>query len=310
VHGGFVIGTRGSRLALSQSELITASLCKAFPDLAIRTQIIRTTGDRQPDLSIGELSGVGFFVKELELALHERTIDAAVHSMKDLPSTDTAGLVIAAIAERDDPRDALVARGGMTVGMLPRGARVGTSSVRRAACLLAMRADLTIVPMRGNVDTRVKKVDAGVLSFPTSYYAERTGLKTLYDFAESGGEIPTTTVAISREYGRKNRDSVLRFLRAYLEGHKRLLTDRALSIRALRKYGGIAEEETLAHTYDLFSTKIVRKVPNISTKSVDNALKLLGENMPKAKERKASEFIDTSYMEELERTGFIKSLWP
>jgi len=161
VHGGFVIGTRGSRLALSQSELITASLRKAFPDLAIRTQIIRTTGDRQPDLSIGELSGVGFFVKELELALHERTIDAAVHSMKDLPSTDTAGLVIAAIAERDDPRDALVARGGMTVGMLPRGARVGTSSVRRAACLLAMRADLTIVPMRGNVDTRVKKVDAG-----------------------------------------------------------------------------------------------------------------------------------------------------
>ena len=156
----------------------------------------------------------------------------------------------------------------------------------------------------------LKKVDAGVLSFPTSYYAEKTGLKTLYDFAESGGEIPTTTVAISREYGKKNRDSVLRFLRAYLEGHKTLLTDRALSIRALRKYGGIADEETLAYTYDLFSTKIVRKIPTISTKSVDNALKLLGENMPKAKERKASEFIDTSYMEELERTGFIKSLWP
>jgi NitT/TauT family transport system substrate-binding protein len=156
----------------------------------------------------------------------------------------------------------------------------------------------------------LKKVDAGVLSFPTSYYAERTGLKTLYDFAESGGEIPTTTVAISREYGKKNRDSVLRFLRAYLEGHKILLTDRTLSIRALRKYGGIADEETLAYTYDLFSTKIVRKIPTISTKSVDNALKLLGENMPKARERKASEFIDTSYMEELERTGFIKSLWP
>jgi NitT/TauT family transport system substrate-binding protein len=155
----------------------------------------------------------------------------------------------------------------------------------------------------------LKRVDAGVLSFPTSYYAERTGLKTLYDFMESGSEIPTTTVAISREWGKKNRDSVLRFLRAYLEGHKRLLTDRALGIRALRKYGGIADEETLAHTYDLFSTKIVRKIPTISTKSVDNALKLLGESMPKAKERKASEFIDTSYMEELERTGFIKSLW-
>jgi NitT/TauT family transport system substrate-binding protein len=156
----------------------------------------------------------------------------------------------------------------------------------------------------------LKKVDAGVLSFPTSYYAERTGLKALYDFGESGGEIPTTTVAISREFGRKNRDSVLRFLRAYLEGHKRLLTDRELSIRALRKYGGIADEQTLAYTYDLFSTKIVRKIPTISTKSVENALKLLGETMPKAKERKASEFIDSSYMEELERSGFIKALWP
>jgi NitT/TauT family transport system substrate-binding protein len=156
----------------------------------------------------------------------------------------------------------------------------------------------------------LKRVDAGVLSFPTSYYAEKTGLKTLYDFAESGGEIPTTTVAISREYGKKNRDTVLRFLRAYLEGHKKLLTDRALGIRTLRKYGGITDEETLAYTYDLFSTKIIRKIPAISTKSVDNALKLLGENMPKARERKASEFIDASYMEELERTGFVKSLWP
>lgn len=158
---GFVIGTRGSRLALSQAELITEHLRKVFPDLAIRTQIIRTTGDRHPDLSIGELSGVGFFVKELELALLNGTIDAAVHSMKDLPSTETPGLVIAAIAQRDDPRDALVARADATVQTLARAARVGTSSVRRASCLLALRADLTIVPMRGNVDTRVKKVDAG-----------------------------------------------------------------------------------------------------------------------------------------------------
>jgi NitT/TauT family transport system substrate-binding protein len=155
----------------------------------------------------------------------------------------------------------------------------------------------------------LKKVDAGVLSFPTSYYAERTGLKSLYDFMEAGGEIPTTTVSVSREFASKNRDVVLRFLRAYLEGHKRLLTDRALSIRALRKYGGISDEETLAYTYDLFSKKIIRKIPTISTKSVENALKLLGETMPKARERKAGEFIDTSFMEELERSGFIKSLW-
>jgi len=155
----------------------------------------------------------------------------------------------------------------------------------------------------------LKNFDAGVLSFPTSYYAEKTGLKSLYDFGESGGEIPTTTVSISREFGKKNRETVLRFLRAYTEGHKRLLTDRALAIRALKRYGGISDDESLAYTYDLFSSKIVRKIPTITTKSVENALKLLAESNPKAKERKASEFIDASYMEELEKSGFIKNLW-
>jgi len=155
----------------------------------------------------------------------------------------------------------------------------------------------------------LKKVDAGVLSFPTSFFAEKTGLKALHDFGESGGEIPTTTVSISREWGRKNRDTVLRFLRAYTEGHKRLLTDRALAIRALKRYGGISDEEALNQTHDLFSTKIIRKVPAITTKSIENALKLLAESNPKAKDRKPSEFIDTSYMEELEKSGFIKSLW-
>jgi len=155
----------------------------------------------------------------------------------------------------------------------------------------------------------LKKVDAGVLSFPTSYYAEKTGLKSLYDFGESGGEIPTTAVSISREFGKKNRETVLRFLRAYTEGHKRLFTDRALAIRALKKYGGISDDESLAYTYDLFSTKIVRKIPTITTKSVENALRLLAESNPKAKERRASEFIDASYMDELEKSGFLKSLW-
>jgi len=102
---------------------------------------------------------------------------------------------------------------------------------------------------------------------------------------------------------------VLRFLRAYTEGHKRLVTDRALAIRALKKYGGISDDESLAYTYDLFSTKIVRKIPTITTKSVENALRLLAESNPKAKERRASEFIDASYMDELEKSGFLKSLW-
>ncbi len=157
----FILGTRGSALALRQTERVAARLGEGFPDLAVRIETIRTTGDRHPEIVIGELPGVGFFVKELELALLDRTIDAAVHSMKDLPSAETPRLVIAAIPERDDPRDALVARNGMILRDLPSGARVGTSSPRRTACLRTLRPDLTIVPMRGNVDTRVGKVDAG-----------------------------------------------------------------------------------------------------------------------------------------------------
>lgn len=182
-----------------------------------------------------------------------------------------------------------------------------------AAWGLDAKKDVTLLQIGSQRDIAtaisLKKVDAGVLSFPTSFYAEKSGLKALYDFGESGGEIPTTTVSISREWGRKNRDTVLRFLRAYTEGHKRLLTDRPLAIRALKRYGGISDEEALNQTHDLFSTKIIRKVPAITTKSIENALKLLAESNPKAKDRKASEFIDTSYMEELEKSGFVKSLW-
>ena len=161
MRGQFAVGTRGSALALAQTEGVAARLRRAFPDLAIKVEIIRTTGDRHPEMPIGELSGVGFFVKELEIALLDATVDAAVHSMKDLPPEDTPGLVIAALPERDDPRDALVARNGMILRDLPSGARVGTSSPRRTACLRALRPDLAIMPMRGNVDTRVRKVDAG-----------------------------------------------------------------------------------------------------------------------------------------------------
>ncbi|HEV8344884.1 MAG TPA: ABC transporter substrate-binding protein [Candidatus Binatia bacterium] len=176
------------------------------------------------------------------------------------------------------------------------------------------KRDVTLVQIGTQRDIataiQLKKVEAGVLSYPTSVYAEKLGMRTLYDFSESGVEIPTTSVSVSREYARKNRDLVLRFLKAYMEGTKRLLTDRELGIRALKKYGGIQDEELLASTYDLFTSKYIRKVPTITTKSVENALKLVAESIPKAKERKPSEFIDASFMEELEKIGFIKSLWP
>lgn len=159
----FVLGTRGSVLAVRQTEDIVGRLQRAHPDMEFSLEHIRATADRQPEAPFERLGGIGFFVKELEVALLEGRIDAAVHSMKDLPTTDTPDLVVAAIAEREDPRDVLVARKNSTLASLPRRARVGTSSPRRTAFLLAFRADLEIVAIRGNVETRVRKVDAGEL---------------------------------------------------------------------------------------------------------------------------------------------------
>jgi NitT/TauT family transport system substrate-binding protein len=154
-----------------------------------------------------------------------------------------------------------------------------------------------------------KKVDGGVISFPNSLQAEKMGVKTLLDFAESGLDIPSTTIVASRKYANTHRDSVLRFLKAYIEGTRRLLTDKELGIRALRKYGGVNDRELLTTTYDLFTSRYTKKVPKINPKTVETALSLLGEVTPKAKGRKAEEFIDTSFVDELETTGFIDSIW-
>jgi ABC-type nitrate/sulfonate/bicarbonate transport system substrate-binding protein len=154
-----------------------------------------------------------------------------------------------------------------------------------------------------------KTVDGGVISFPSSVYAEKLGIKTLLDFANSGFESPAATVVISRRYGKANRDAVLRFLKAYIEGTHLLFTDRELGIRALKKYGGITDRELLATTYDLFTSHYIKKIPTLNLKGVENSLSLIGESNPKARGRKAEEFIDASFMNELERTGFIKSVW-
>jgi len=154
-----------------------------------------------------------------------------------------------------------------------------------------------------------KRVAAGMLSFPTSFHAEKLGLKTLYDLSESDVEVPTTTIAVSRAYANKHRDIVLRFLRAYLEGSHRLLTDRDMGIKALRRYGGVQDPELLAATYNLFTSKYIKKVPVLSVRAVQNALNLVAESNPKAKNHKPEEFMDTSYLDELEKSGFIKKLW-
>jgi hydroxymethylbilane synthase len=155
------IGTRGSPLALIQARLAAERLQAAHAGLATELVIIRTTGDRITDRPLAALGGKGLFTKEIEEALLEHRIDLAVHSMKDMPTVLPDGLMIDCYLEREDPRDALIAKGAQRIAELPQGAVVGSASLRRQAQLLHRRPDLKLVPLRGNVDTRLKKLEAG-----------------------------------------------------------------------------------------------------------------------------------------------------
>lgn len=157
------IGTRGSALALWQAHHIRDTLQAAHPGLVVRLEIISTEGDRVQDRPLHEIGGKGLFVRAIEERLLDRTVDLAVHSMKDLPAFGPPGLVIACTPPREDPRDALVAPAGATLATLPAGARLGTGSLRRGALARRINPGLEIVPIRGNVPTRVGKVDRGEL---------------------------------------------------------------------------------------------------------------------------------------------------
>lgn len=154
------IGTRGSPLALKQASLVKDRLEGRHPDLSVDLTIIKTKGDKILDAPLAKIGGKGLFVKEIEEALLEGRVDLAVHSMKDVPASLPAGLIMAVIPEREDFRDALVTRSGRGFDDLPQGARVGTSSLRRRAQLLHQRPDLNVLPLRGNVDTRLNKLSA------------------------------------------------------------------------------------------------------------------------------------------------------
>jgi hydroxymethylbilane synthase len=156
-----VIGSRGSDLALAQTRWIQKRILSLFPDLEVSVRIIKTSGDKDTTSSIRTGSSVGVFVKEIERALLNGEIDLAVHSMKDLPTRVQPGLTIAAIPEREDVRDVLLARDADGLESLRSGARVGTGSLRRQAQLLALRPDLRIADIRGNINTRLKKLDEG-----------------------------------------------------------------------------------------------------------------------------------------------------
>src|SRR5262245_12828193 len=158
------IGSRGSPLALVQARAVRMALAAAHGIAldAIEIRVIRTSGDAIQDRPLAEVGGKGLFTKEIEQALLRHDVDLAVHSAKDMQTQLPAGLVIAACLPRADPRDAFVARAAKGLAELPAGARVGTGSLRRSALLRRLRGDVVVVPMRGNVETRLRKLDDGV----------------------------------------------------------------------------------------------------------------------------------------------------
>jgi len=158
VRSTLIIGTRGSQLALWQAEWVQGQLKQMAPDLSVVLKRIQTSGDKIQDVPLAKVGGKGLFVKEIEEALLRKDIDLAVHSMKDLPAVLPSGLQIMCIPEREDPRDALLSRDEKKLDALPLGARVGTSSLRRQSQLLHARPDLHIEMLRGNVDTRLRKL--------------------------------------------------------------------------------------------------------------------------------------------------------
>jgi len=153
------IGTRGSKLALWQTHWVKDALIGCYPDIEIDLVTIKTKGDKITDVPLASIGGSAMFVKELEQALMDQRIDVAVHSMKDMPSKIPDALAIGAIPERESPWDVLISKTGIKFSQLPSGARIGTSSLRRRAQCLHIRPDLCIESIRGNLDTRIRKLD-------------------------------------------------------------------------------------------------------------------------------------------------------
>lgn len=153
------IGSRGSRLALWQATWVKSQLESA--GYAVEIEVIKTTGDKLANASLTQSGAKGLFIKEIEEALAEGRVDVAAHSLKDLPTEQPDGLTIAVVPAREDPRDVFISRNGKRWAELPAGSRVGTSSLRRLTQLRSLRGDLEVVPLRGNIDTRLKKLDRG-----------------------------------------------------------------------------------------------------------------------------------------------------
>lgn len=181
------LGTRGSRLALYQAELVKGRLEERHPGLDVEIRVIQTTGDRITDVPLAKIGDKGLFTKELDRAILEGEVDAAVHSLKDMPTTLVDGLVLGAVLDREDPSDVLIPAPGRpaTLAELPAGARIGTSSLRRRAQLGYLRPDLVVEDLRGNLDTRFARLREGQLD---AMILARAGVVRL-GLADSIGEI-------------------------------------------------------------------------------------------------------------------------
>ena len=181
----FIVGTRGSKLALWQTNWIIERLRAVRSDLQIETKIITTQGDRIQDRPLQSINNDGFFVRELEEALLRGDIDLAAHSLKDLPHYQPEGLIVPVTPGRADARDALISKNNLSLEDLPQNAVIGTSSTRRASQLLAVRPDFKVLPLRGNVDTRMRKLQEGSAENYDAIILAAAGLDRL----DRGGEI-------------------------------------------------------------------------------------------------------------------------
>jgi len=161
MQGKIVVGTRGSALALKQTNMVIEILKRKLSNVEFQIEIITTTGDRVLDKSLDKIGGKGLFVLEIEKALRDKDIDIAIHSMKDIPAFVDSDFEISPLLKREDPRDVLISKDNIKFADLPKGSVIGTSSLRRIIQLKALRSDLSYVPVRGNIDSRIKKLENG-----------------------------------------------------------------------------------------------------------------------------------------------------
>jgi hydroxymethylbilane synthase len=247
-----VIATRGSQLALWQANHVKARLEAVSPGITVDFQIIKTSGDKILDVALAKVGGKGLFVKEIEQALVDKTADLAVHSMKDVPAELAPGLTLCAVSTREVPWDALCTRTGEALATLKHGAKVGTSSMRRQSQLLARRPDLQIALLRGNVPTRLRKLDDGEFDAIVLAAAglHRLGMADrITQLLPLDVSIPAVAQGVLAIEIREGDDRVRELVRAAIHDeptYQKMMAERAFLVRM----GGSCQTPLAAHAVD------------------------------------------------------------